>query len=241
MFALVASGILLWLRAAVNKSWILAILLGAALAFAGYWLTILVTGGYIANLGYPLLLVFLAGSVPASLAARETTSKLAAYSPLIAFTLILALGALSSVLMKYSLRHQRIRVAVVKLTPTDGGDLEVSAGLGIKPTDYDRQMLTRLGVNGRAVFTEIVEYGPNNTDVNHMMIVVTHPFTEDVDLPEPQNDVAFVQQKNGWERIPRDAKLSWRKVKLYSNQSRCMLLSVWKSPGHDNVTQGLCW
>ncbi len=241
IFALVTPPVLFLLRTALNKSWIVAVLLGAVVAVVGYTLAALLSGGYIANLGYPLLLVFLASSIPASLAARETKSKIAAYSPLIAFTVILAFGAVSSVLLRDSVRHQRIRIAVVKLTSIDREGLEIGVGLGINPTEYDREMLTQLGLKGRAVFTEIVEYGPNNTTVNHMMIIVTHPFSEDVVLPEPQGDVAFVQQKDGWERIPSDAKLSWRKVELYSDQSRCTLLSVWKSPGHENITQGLCW
>lgn len=241
IFALAASGILFSLRTALNRSWIIAVLLGAAIAVTGYLVAILITGGYIANLGYPLLLIFLAGSVSASLAARQTKSKIAAYSPLIALTVILILGTLSSVLVRYSLRHQGIRVAVVKLTPIGGKDLELGAALGVKPTEDDRRRLMSLGLKGQAVFTQIVEYGPKNTAVNHMMIVVTHPFNEDVDLPEPQDDVVFVQQKDGWEKIPHDAKLSSRKVELYPGQSGCALLSVWKSPGHQNVTQGLCW
>src|SRR6266571_3099253 len=59
IFALVTPPVLFLLRTALNKSWIVAVLLGAVVAVVGYTLAALLSGGYIANLGYPLLLVFL--------------------------------------------------------------------------------------------------------------------------------------------------------------------------------------
>jgi hypothetical protein len=208
-----------------------------SLAVVCYIFAFVFTAGYILNVQYPLLIIFLAGSVPAFV---DTFWRGKSISAAVSVLIILAMGMTVPAMFSLTKRRSPMRITVVKHTPQGDTDLKV-IWRDSEPDEFEKGQLKMLGLHGEAEVSNVFNLGPTQANISHTLIVLTQPLAHEVHLAEARDNVVYIQQGSAWRKFPPDASVSWRKIELYQAGRNCTVVLVWYGLGHQAGSGGPCW
>jgi hypothetical protein len=220
------------------KSRTVSLLIPGFLALFSYVLSYEITQGSIRNVVFPLLLIFLAGSIPAFVGVFWNKKITFIFLSLV---FVVALGLGPAALFRLTERGRPIRVTVIKLLPSESADFKIvpQSGVDIEPSEV--QMISGFHLRGVAVVVQTIEMGPEKGSTAHTVIILSQALSAPVSLAEGATSVAYVQDGSNWRKIPPDAVLSWRKIELYPISPQCTGVAVWRRIGRRITNQGPCW
>lgn len=120
------------------------------------------------------------------------------------------------------LTDQRLTLQVVRWKPSQQALAisDVLQGAKAAPTTADIEQLRALKLNGTIEGGWRQIYGTGRTN-SHAVIVLDHPVTSRVELPEPDGvSVVYIQRQDGWEKYPYTAPTLKRTISLQPLQSQ---------------------